>query len=158
MMRVVALSLLVASALAGQAKDVPKQEVVFVCEHGAAKSVIAAAYFNKLAKENGLAARAIARGTNLDETYAAAAVKGLKADGVEFAPGKPRAVTQAELSQASKVVALGCKIPDSTRGSTPVLSWDTVPSPSENYPAAREAIESNVEKLVKEMVDAKKKR
>src|SRR5215813_9354941 len=37
--------------------------VVFVCEHGAAKSVIATAYFNKLAAERGLAYRATFRGT-----------------------------------------------------------------------------------------------
>ena len=30
-----------------------EQTVLFVCEHGAAKSVIAAAQFNKLAKEKG---------------------------------------------------------------------------------------------------------
>ncbi|MGH9334858.1 MAG: hypothetical protein ACRD21_14045, partial [Vicinamibacteria bacterium] len=37
--------------------------VVFVCEHGAAKSVIAAAHFNRLAKERELPFRAISRGT-----------------------------------------------------------------------------------------------
>src|SRR5215468_10992232 len=37
-------------------------DVVFICEHGAAKSVIASEYFNKLAAERGLAVRAIARG------------------------------------------------------------------------------------------------
>jgi len=42
--------------------------VVFVCEYGAAKTVIAAAYFNKMATEQGLAYRAITRGTAPDET------------------------------------------------------------------------------------------
>ncbi len=37
--------------------------VVFVCEHGSAKSVIAAAFFDKLARERGLTLRAVARGT-----------------------------------------------------------------------------------------------
>ena len=40
--------------------------VLFVCEHGAAKSVIAAAYFNQLASEKNLDVRAIERGTNPD--------------------------------------------------------------------------------------------
>ena len=31
--------------------------VIFVCEHGAAKSLIAAAYFNKLAAERGMKER-----------------------------------------------------------------------------------------------------
>src|SRR5207247_1515616 len=38
--------------------------VVFVCEHGAAKSVIATTYFNKIAAERGLRARAVYRGVN----------------------------------------------------------------------------------------------
>jgi arsenate reductase len=38
--------------------------VIFVCEHGAAKSVIAAAYFNKIATERGLPDRATYRGAS----------------------------------------------------------------------------------------------
>jgi hypothetical protein len=38
--------------------------VIFVCEHGAAKSVIAAAYFNRLASQGNLALTAVARGTH----------------------------------------------------------------------------------------------
>jgi hypothetical protein len=36
--------------------------IVFVCEHGAAKSVIATEYFNKLARERGLPYRPTFRG------------------------------------------------------------------------------------------------
>jgi hypothetical protein len=35
--------------------------LIFVCEHGAAKSIIAAAYFNQFAGERNLTLRAIAR-------------------------------------------------------------------------------------------------
>ena len=38
--------------------------VIFVCGHGAAKSVIATAYFNKLSAERGLPYRATFRGTS----------------------------------------------------------------------------------------------
>ncbi|HKJ40410.1 MAG TPA: hypothetical protein VJ972_16695 [Anaerolineales bacterium] len=34
--------------------------IVFVCEHGSAKSIVASAYFNKLTAENGLDIRSIA--------------------------------------------------------------------------------------------------
>src|SRR5262245_62189420 len=55
----------------GQTQDAGKQAeqtpvVIFVCEHGAAKSILSAALFNKLAGERGLNLRAIARGTNPD--------------------------------------------------------------------------------------------
>ena len=59
----------------------PDPIVVFVCEHGAAKSVIAAAYFNKLAGETGLRVRAIARGTNPDPQLSPITIAGLHADG-----------------------------------------------------------------------------
>ena len=48
--------------------------VVFVCEHGAAKSVIATAYFNKLAAERGLPYRATFRGTTPQEALSVRAV------------------------------------------------------------------------------------
>src|SRR5688572_23884618 len=65
-------------------------EVVFVCEHGAAKSVVAAAYFNKLAVERGLAARATARGADPQADLSVSAVKGLKEDGIEPSLAAPR--------------------------------------------------------------------
>jgi hypothetical protein len=56
--------------------------VVFVCEHGAAKSVIATAYFNKLAAERGLPHRATFRGTTPQDDLSVRAVAGLKEDGI----------------------------------------------------------------------------
>jgi len=56
--------------------------VVFVCAHGAAKSVIAATYFNKLAVERGLPYRATFRGVTPDPELSARALEGLKGDGL----------------------------------------------------------------------------
>jgi protein-tyrosine-phosphatase len=55
---------------------------VFVCEHGAAKSVIATAHFNKMAAERGLRARATYRGVNPQAELSADALKGLRDDGL----------------------------------------------------------------------------
>jgi len=43
------------------------REVVFVCEHGAALSVVSAAYFNKLAQEQHLGFHAVSRGVTPQE-------------------------------------------------------------------------------------------
>lgn len=43
-----------------------KPMIVFVCEHGSAKSVIAASEFERMAKKEGLAVNILARGTNPD--------------------------------------------------------------------------------------------
>jgi protein-tyrosine-phosphatase len=55
------------------------QTVVFVCEHGSAKSVVAAANFNRLAGERGLGLRAVSRGTDPDAEIAPNAEAGLRA-------------------------------------------------------------------------------
>src|SRR5262245_10706176 len=72
-------------------------QIVFVCEHGAAKSLIAAAHFNKLAEERGLPHRAIARGTNPDEKFAPAVVASIRKDGLNAPVGQPTKVTEADL-------------------------------------------------------------
>jgi arsenate reductase (thioredoxin) len=121
--------------------------VIFVCEHGAAKSVIATAHFNKVAEERGLPYRAIARGTNPDPSYAPKVVAGLKAEGLTAGHGKPELVKDKEISGASRVVTLGCKLPKKAA----VTDWADVPSPSENYTAASKHIRKRVEALLDEL-------
>ena len=58
----------------------PTPNVVFVCEHGAAKSVIATAYFNKIAAERGLPYRAQFRGTDPQAALSVKVVEGLRAE------------------------------------------------------------------------------
>src|SRR5207245_656045 len=77
-----------------QQKATVSPTVLFVCEHGAAKSVIAAAYFNKLAIERGLRYRAMFRGTNPQPEISPATVRGLNADGLEVPSAKPAAIAQ----------------------------------------------------------------
>ncbi|HET7501736.1 MAG TPA: hypothetical protein VFK02_12050, partial [Kofleriaceae bacterium] len=86
-------------------------EVVFVCEHGAAKSVVASQYFNKLAAERGLAIRSIARGADPQAELSVSAVKGLTADGLPPEPSAPRSLTAAEVRSAARVIAFDCEQP-----------------------------------------------
>jgi protein-tyrosine-phosphatase len=58
-----AILLLEGVATAGQDKQ-RIQTILFVCEHGSAKSVIAAAHFNQLAEQRRLPYHAVARGIN----------------------------------------------------------------------------------------------
>ena len=79
----------------------PARSIVFVCEHGAAKSVIATAYFNKLAAERGLPFRATFRGTTPQDDLSVRAVEGLQADGVAVPSGKPSAITRCRMSRSA---------------------------------------------------------
>lgn len=50
------------------------RRIVFVCEHGAAKSVVAAAHFNRLARERGIPYHAVAKGADPQAELAPSAV------------------------------------------------------------------------------------
>src|SRR5215831_8723013 len=91
--------------------EVTKSTIVFVCEHGAAKSVIAAAYFNRLAVEKGLPYRAVSRGTKPDDAVAPGVRNGLAADGLDVTGWRPKAVTDDDVRQAGRVVSLATDLP-----------------------------------------------
>ena len=55
--------------------------VLFLCPHGAASSVLASAYFQRLAKERGLNVRVESAGTDTDPDVAPAVVSHLRAQG-----------------------------------------------------------------------------
>jgi protein-tyrosine-phosphatase len=126
----------------------PASRVLFVCLHGAAKSVVAAAHFRRLAAARGLSVGAVAAGTEPDRELAPSAVKGLAADGLEPAPARPRPVTLYDLDKAVRVVSFGCEVAPA-RGQH-VEQWD-VPAVSDGYAAARDRIVANVERLVAEL-------
>ena len=131
-----------------EAKAPAPPRVLFVCLHGAAKSVVAAAHFRRLAAARGLAVDAVAAGTEPDPELAAGAVKGLVGEGLRAAPSRPRPVTLHDLETAKRVVSFGCDITPS-RGQA-VDQWD-VPAVSDGYGAARDRIVANVERLVADL-------
>jgi protein-tyrosine-phosphatase len=130
------------------ASEPPRPRVLFVCLHGAAKSVIGAAHFRRLATARGLEMDAVAAGTEPDATLAPAAVKGLADEGLRAVPRRPRPVTLYDLESATRVVSFGCDLTPA-RGQR-VDQWD-VPAVSEGYTTARDRIVANVERLVSEL-------
>jgi arsenate reductase (thioredoxin) len=113
--------------------------IIFVCEHGAAKSVIAATYFNKLAGEKGLNLQAVARGTNPDQALSPQAVTGLHRDGLTPTESIPRKLALAEVESARHIITF-CELPVEYQEKAPIELWDDVPPVSENYEKARNAI------------------
>jgi protein-tyrosine-phosphatase len=126
----------------------PPSRVMFVCLHGAAKSVIGAAHFRRLAAEKDLSIGAVAAGTEPDPQLAPGAVKGLTGDGLQPSPARPRPVTLYDLETATRVVSFGCDV--TPRKGQRVDQWD-VPAVSDGYEAARDRIAANVERLVAEL-------
>jgi arsenate reductase len=125
----------------------PAPEVVFVCEHGAAKSVVATAYFNKLAAERNLPVRATFRGTTPQDDLSVRAVAGLKADGVAVPSGKPAAISDADVSGATHIFAIGCTLPEKAQRSGKSAGWSDVPD-DQGYGPMRDAIVRHVKQLL----------
>lgn len=126
--------------------------ILFVCEHGAAKSVIAAAHFNKIARERGLPYRAVARGTAPDADIPVGVRKGLDAAGLELVVQKPVLVEPADAKRASRVVTFEIALPDAVTASTrSVTDWRTVPSVSADFAIASADIKRRVEALIDEL-------
>jgi arsenate reductase (thioredoxin) len=124
--------------------------VVFVCEHGAAKSVIATAYFNKLAAERGLPYRAMFRGTDPQEALSVRAVAGLKADGVAIPAGAPTAIGADDVAKATHIFAIGCTLPASAQSSGKAKDWSDVPD-DKGYEGQRDAIVRHVKELLDDL-------
>jgi arsenate reductase len=124
--------------------------IVFVCEHGAAKSILSAALFNKLAGERGLNFRAIARGTNPDPEISPKVAAGLKADGVAASESAPKKISQADLTGAKRVITF-CALPDDYPGSIKVENWDKVLPAIEEYGKARDKLAEQIDRLLEEL-------
>ena len=124
--------------------------IVFVCEHGAAKSILAAALFNKLAGERQLNLRAIARGTKPDPEIAPKVARGLEADGLTASEPAPKKISQADLVDARRVITF-CELPGDYPGSVSVESWDAILPVIEDYIKARDKLTERINRLLEEL-------
>lgn len=96
----------VAQTPAAGAKPASRPKVVFVCEHGSAKSVMAAAEFERLAKKSGLTVDVIGRGSNPDAEVNGPIRQHLLADGMDIGSSKPIKVSAKDLAGAARSSAL----------------------------------------------------
>lgn len=148
MIKQLVLLILILSTLLSCTQD--SKEIVFVCTHGAARSPIAAAYFNKLAQENNLDYHAVFRGTEPDDELSKATISGLKQDGFEVNNWKPEPVSSQDVAGAFKVITFDCTVPINN-SSTLKDEWNGTPSISKDYSKARDVIKTNVEELIESL-------
>lgn len=137
-------------AFAQETRKTAPQTVVFVCEHGSAKSVIAAAHFNRLAKAQGLPYQAVARGADPDQEIPDNVKRGLAADGLDVSAWKPQRVQEEDVRKSDRVITFACTLPvsDEAKGDK-VTDWQDIPPVGENYETARKAIVERVTDLLK---------
>jgi len=125
--------------------------ILFVCLHGAAKSLIAARYCERLAEARGIRISCASAGLEPDSTVPPDVVAGLAADGIDVAGFHPGLPTERMVTEATHVVALGCDLAAfSPEGG--VVRWEDVPAVSDGYVVARDAIVERVERFMDEVV------
>ena len=130
--------------------DPAERTVVFVCLHGAAKSVIAAAYLRRLAGELGLDVGATSAGIDPEPEVPPKVAEALLKDGIDVRHVLPRRVTRAELMTAWRVVSFGCDLGHVAPLTLAVARWDDVPAVSDGFVAARDAIVARVRRLLED--------
>jgi arsenate reductase (thioredoxin) len=129
------------------------QRVLFVCEHGSVKSLIAAEYFNQHAKLRGLPFVAMARGTS-PAPVPEAVRTGLQAGGFDVAGFEPKPLTGSDVSGVSRVVSFDQDIGAIVEGRARYEQWDRLPAVSDNYERGRDAIVRRVDALIDELSTA----
>ena len=129
-------------------------QILFLCPHNAAKSVMATAYFNSRARELGVEARAFSAGTEPDGDTAPHVAAFLNEKGYD-ARHKPRKVGRADLEKASRIISIGCALSDVPLADKDVpladknvIHWDDVPPPSQDLDEAWRKIKEHVDGLI----------
>lgn len=131
---------------------VARSELLFMCPHGAAKSVLASAYFWRLARERGLNVRVDCAGTEPDPAVSPAVAAHLKRNGYPDPDSNPRKVTPKDFTSAAVVISIGCDLSGLPAPRGRLLRWDDVPPLSEDFARADEAIRKRVIQLIEELV------
>lgn len=105
----------VLTVCAARAAEAPTRQVLFVCEHGNVKSLIAATYFNQLARSRGLPFRAVSRGLAPDSDTVPEFVKApLGAEGFDASTFRPQRLTEADIEPSARVIAISTSLPAET--------------------------------------------
>ena len=126
--------------------------IVFVCEHGNVKSLIAREWFNRLARERGLAVRAVSRGLSPEPDVPAPIAERLRGDGFDVRGFRPQVLAREALLGASRLVVIGSEPPSWVAAEgVAVERWDGIPPASENYQASRDALRDRIVALLESL-------
>ena len=132
----------------------PRAQVVFVCEHGSVKSLIAASFFNQRAKAKGLSVRATARGVAPEPAVPPVVRDGLRAAGFDVSGYRPQLLAASDISGATLIVSFDEDVSGTVAGRARYLQWDNLPGVLSNYARGRAAIVMRIDSLVDELAGA----
>lgn len=145
---VTAFLLLLISATSVLSQDKNKTTIIFVCEHGGARSAIASLYFNKMVRDHHLPYRSAFRGLTPDSVITKETRGGLMKDGFETASLTPIALSMQDVNTNTLLISLDCTIPTSYPR---FRAWTGIPAISSDYELARREIVSHLDQLIVEL-------
>ena len=117
--------------------------IISLCQHGGAKSVIAAALFNAAGLETPALALA---GEDPYDAVPPPVIEMLAREGIDVSAFTPRQLTAADSAAASRIITIGCPLEGRH-----VESWDDVPMVSEEPEQALATIRRHVDALLAEL-------
>lgn len=140
--RIVAISAFVMTLGCSVSKSLAQNhdsQVLFVCEHGNVRSLMAASYFNQLAQERRcFSVRCRVAPRALDSTTVPPAIiQGLRSDGFDVRSFHPSAVRASDVSASQRVITIGAELPtDAQPAARPKTEeWNDVSPSSFDYGA-----------------------
>jgi arsenate reductase (thioredoxin) len=123
-----------------------EKKIIFVCEHGAGKSVIAASYFNKFAKEQMSITLAYYRGLFPEAKVSPAAAAGLTKDDLFDPSIKPQKLSFSDVVGADRVILFTDLPPDYQIDNTE--DWSTIANVNAPYDLRRNSIVKKINELL----------
>ena len=149
------LSLIVPFTLGAQSVTArPSKPVLFVCEHGTVRSLLAKVLFEEYAAAVGLNMQAVSRGTKADSMVPPWMLQGLADDHVALGTWHPQTLQASDLRNASFVVSFDLPTVATAGTQVPRAQWDSLPSVSRDYAMGRDAIKVRVHHLVDSLKQA----
>jgi arsenate reductase (thioredoxin) len=130
--------------------EVRRGPVIFVCEFGSKKSVLAASWFSRLAAERGVELHAVSRGVTPDPSVPDRIRSELLSHGVDVGAITPEAMTAADWTVAGTVVSFTEGPLEGSDGEA-VISWADVPALSDDFDVAWSDIRKRVASLLDEL-------
>jgi protein-tyrosine-phosphatase len=124
--------------------------ILFMLPHGAAKSVMARTYFQKLVDRKRLDFDSTAARPFPEDVTYPMIVELLQKEGLDASDHKPRKVITADIDQAFKVISIGCDLNDLPKTDKVIESWD-VAMVSEDPEGSWQQIKQRVKHLVSDL-------
>jgi arsenate reductase len=136
---------------AGWIRGSRQTSVAFVCLHGSAKSLIAAEYFNRLAREHGLDFKATTSGPEPDADVPSNVIDGLRSHAIDVRGYRPTLISAADLADADLIVSFACDAGMRLAPGKAVERWDECPAVSDDFETAWQFITSRVDRLFRRL-------